>query len=138
MIARESAREAYLKRQSEAKSEPVKGKASIDDEEASEYVGMQDNDESGAITKEEGNFAGDIDDLSDSEYVPKPSKSKFRLQYKGKIYQSGKSKAESGLDVPIGVFRCTLQNNKCSGKIETIKNFNGRVHIKERNAHTCE
>lgn len=137
MIDRENAREAYLKRQHETKNESVKEKASTDDGEASGSVESQEYDGNGT----DGNEHAGIDDLSISVYVPKPPSSltgKFRLEYKGKIYLSGKNKAEPGFDAPIGLFRCTLQNKKCSGRIETVKSSNGRVDIIERNAHTCK
>lgn len=78
--------------------------------------------------------------MSDSEYtVNKRSSEKtlFSLEYKGKKYRSSKKEAP-GLDVPIGLLRCTRLNKKCSGTIETIEKPNGRVHIKNRDAHTCE
>lgn len=133
-IAREDARETYLNSQkvnNEESTVEANEAAQVDFNQTSDDVQFEEN----------GGIDEDFDQLSDSEYEPverKSEKSNFRLKYKGKKYQTGQKSCEPGMDVPIGIFRCVRSSNKCTGTIETVKNSNGRIHIKERDAHSCQ
>lgn len=136
-IEDENARQAYINRRKESENnrniDIKSGPDANDSQTGIEPKGLE------GINADQSSFVNpENDDLSDSEYTPMPAKFNFSLKYKHKTYRSTKKNCEPGLDVPLGLFKCTRLGKKCSGTIEAVKKLNGRVHIEERDAHSCE